>query len=176
MFVLNRNLPFPGRGRGERCRARAIAKLIVDSGYTRPAILKGDDAHRSSKERLAGVMEVLDEAGITVDPKAVANGKFSRTDGYAAVMQMARSGLLKPGEGALYDGKGIDSIIALNDVMAIGAMTALRANGIEPGRKSASPVRRHPLLRRRVSATDHRASAAGRNGPGRRGQHPVQPR
>ena len=80
-------------------------------------------------------MEVLDEAGITVDPKAVANGKFSRTDGYAAVMQMARSGLLKPGEGALYDGKGIDSIIALNDVMAIGAMTALRANGIEPGRE-----------------------------------------
>ena len=50
-------------------------------------------------------------------------------------MQMARSGLLKPGEGALYDGKGIDSIIALNDVMAIGAMTALRANGIEPGRE-----------------------------------------
>ena len=80
-------------------------------------------------------MEVLDEAGITVDPKAVANGKFSRTDGYAAVMQMARSGLLKPGKGALYDGKGIDSIIALNDVMAIGAMTALRANGIEPGRE-----------------------------------------
>ena len=29
--------------------ARAIAKAIVDSGYTRPAILKGDDAHRSSK-------------------------------------------------------------------------------------------------------------------------------
>ena len=51
------------------------------------------------------------------------------------IMQMARSGLLKPGEGALYDGKGIDSIIALNDVMAIGAMTALRANGIEPGRE-----------------------------------------
>ena len=132
---LNRNLPFPAVDVANDVGARAIAKLIVDSGYTRPAILKGDDAHRSSKERLAGVMEVLDEAGITVDPKAVANGKFSRTDGYAAVMQMARSGLLKPGEGALYDGKGIDSIIALNDVMAIGAMTALRANGIEPGRE-----------------------------------------
>ena len=135
VFVLNRNLPFPAVDVANDVGARAIAKLIVDSGYTRPAILKGDDAHRSSKERLASVMEVLDEAGITVDPKAVANGKFSRTDGYAAVMQMARSGLLKPGEGALYDGKGIDSIIALNDVMAIGAMTALRANGIEPGRE-----------------------------------------
>ena len=119
VFVLNRNLPFPAVDMANDVGARAIAKLIVDSGYTRPAILKGDDAHRSSKERLAGVMEVLDEAGITVDPKAVANGKFSRTDGYAAVMQMARSGLLKPGEGALYDGKGIDSIIALNDVMAM---------------------------------------------------------
>lgn len=135
VFVLNRSLPFPAVDVANDVGARAIAKLIVDSGYTRPAILKGDDAHRSSKERLAGVMEVLDEAGITVDPKAVANGKFSRTDGYAAVMQMARSGLLKPGEGALYNGKGIDSIIALNDVMAIGAMTALRANGIEPGRE-----------------------------------------
>ena len=123
VFVLNRNLPFPAVDVANDVGARAIAKLIVDSGYTRPAILKGDDAHRSSKERLAGVMEVLDEAGITVDPKAVANGKFSRTDGYAAVMQMARSGLLKPGEGALYDGK------------AIGAMTALRPNGIEPGRE-----------------------------------------
>ena len=108
VFVLNRNLPFPAVDVANDVGARAIAKLIVDSGYTRPAILKGDDAHRSSKERLAGVMEVLDEAGITVDPKAVANGKFSRTDGYAAVMQMARSGLLKPGEGALYDGKGIE--------------------------------------------------------------------
>ena len=133
VFVLNRNLPFPAVDVANDVGARAIAKLIVDSGYTRPAILKGDDAHRSSKERLAGVMQVLDEAGIQVDPKAIANGKFSRTDGYAAIMQMSRAGLLKPGKGALYEGKGVDSIIALNDVMAIGAMTALRANGIEPG-------------------------------------------
>ena len=75
VFVLNRNLPFPAVDVANDVGARAIAKLIVDSGYTRPAILKGDDAHRSAKERLAGVMEVLDEAGITVDPKAVANGK-----------------------------------------------------------------------------------------------------
>ena len=59
VFVLNRNLPFPAVDVANDVGARAIAKLIVDSGYTRPAILKGDDAHRSSKERLAGVMEVL---------------------------------------------------------------------------------------------------------------------
>ncbi|NEG54225.1 LacI family DNA-binding transcriptional regulator [Bifidobacterium platyrrhinorum] len=134
VFVLNRNLPFPAVDVANDVGARAVAKLIVDSGYSRPVILKGDDAHRSSQERLAGVMDVLDAAGVAVDPKAVANGKFSRTEGYAAIMRMGRSGLLSPGEGALYDGRGVDSVIALNDVMAIGAMTALRANGLEPGK------------------------------------------
>ena len=135
VFILNRNLPFPAVDVANEVGARAIAKLFVDSGYTRPPILKGDDNHRSSKERLAGVMDVLGKAGITVDPRVIANGRFSRTEGYAAIMQMARAGLLAPGGDAAYDGAGIDSVIALNDVMGIGAMTALRANGIEPGRE-----------------------------------------
>lgn len=134
VFILNRNLPFPAVDVANEVGARAIAKLVVDSGYMRPAILKGDDNHRSSRERLAGVMDVLGKAGITVDPAAIANGRFSRTEGYAAVMQMARTGLLTTGEHAAYDGAGVDVIIALNDVMGIGAMTALRANGIEPGK------------------------------------------
>lgn len=133
VFILNRNLPFPAVDVANEVGARAIAKLVVDSGYRRPAILKGDDNHRSSRERLGGVTDVLNKAGITVDPRAIVNGRFSRTEGYAAVMQMARSGLLTAGAGAAYDGAGVDSIIALNDVMAIGAMTALRANDIEPG-------------------------------------------
>ncbi|RSX53108.1 LacI family transcriptional regulator [Bifidobacterium goeldii] len=134
VFILNRNLPFSAVDVANDVGARAIAQLIVDSGYTHPAILRGDENHRSSHERLAAMLEVFADAGITIDPKAIANGKFSRTEGYAAIMQMARSGLLKPGEGALYNGHGVDSVIALNDVMAIGAMTALRANGIEPGK------------------------------------------
>nr|WP_163229039.1 LacI family DNA-binding transcriptional regulator [Bifidobacterium aerophilum] len=134
VFILNRNLPFPAVDVANEVGARAIAKLVVDSGYTRPAILKGDDNHRSSRERLAGVMDVLGKAGIAVDPAAIANGRFSRTEGYAAVMQMARTGLLTAGDHAAYDGAGVDVIIALNDVMGIGAMTALRANGIEPGK------------------------------------------
>ncbi|MBW3077804.1 LacI family DNA-binding transcriptional regulator [Bifidobacterium simiiventris] len=135
VFIMNRNLPFPAVDVANEVGARAITKLVVDSGYRRPAILKGDDNHRSSRERLAGVMDVLAKAGIDVDPAAVVNGRFSRTEGYAAVMQMVRSGLLTAGDGAAYGGAGVDSIIALNDVMAIGAMTALRANGIEPGRE-----------------------------------------
>ncbi|KFI53791.1 transcriptional regulator [Bifidobacterium biavatii DSM 23969] len=135
VFILNRNLPFPAVDVANEVGARAIAKLIVDSGYRRPAILKGDDNYRSSKERLAGVMAVFDKAGITVDPKAVANGRFSRTEGYAAIMQLARLGRLTAagGANAAYDGTGVDCVVALNDVMAIGAMSALRANGIEPG-------------------------------------------
>lgn len=177
VFVLNRNLPFPAVDVANDVGARAIAKLIVDSGYTRPAILKGDDAHRSSKERLAGVMEVLDEAGITVDPKAVANGKFSRTDGYAArhangPIRTAEAGRRRTVRRQRHrfnhraqrrDGHRCDDRVARQRHRAGSGNRRHR-------------FRRHPLLRRRVSATDHRASAAGRNGPGRRGQHPVQPR
>lgn len=132
-FVLDRDLPFPAVDVANEVGARAIAKLIIDSGYRRPVILKGDETYRSSTERLAGVLTVFRDAGVEIDPRALANGRFSRTEGYAAIMQMARAGLLQPGDGALYGGRGADSVIALNDVMAIGAMTALRANGIEPG-------------------------------------------
>ncbi|PST46431.1 LacI family transcriptional regulator [Bifidobacterium callitrichos] len=133
VFILNRNLPFPAVDVANDVGARAIARLIIDSGYTRPVILRGDETYRTSRERLDGVLAAFADAGVAIDPRATVNGRFSRTEGYAAIMQMARAGLLKPGNGALYEGRGADSVIALNDVMAIGAMTALRANGIEPG-------------------------------------------
>lgn len=133
VFILNRDLPFPAVDVANDVGARAIARLIIDSGYTRPVILRGDETYRTSRERLDGVLAAFADAGVAIDPRATVNGRFSRTEGYAAIMQMARAGLLKPGDGALYEGRGADSVIALNDVMAIGAMTALRANGIEPG-------------------------------------------
>ena len=63
-------------------------------------------------------------------------------------LQMAQIRTAEAGRKAhCTDGKGIDSIIALNDVMAIGAMTALRANGIEPGREiGVTGFGDHPLL------------------------------
>ncbi|KAA8815984.1 LacI family transcriptional regulator [Bifidobacterium callitrichos] len=133
VFILNRDLPFPAVDVANDVGARAIARLIIDFGYTRPMILRGDETYRTSRERLDGVLAAFADAGVAIDPRATVNGRFNRTEGYAAIMQMARAGLLKPGDGALYEGRGVDSVIALNDVMAIGAMTALRANGIEPG-------------------------------------------
>lgn len=137
VFILNRGMPFPAVDVANEVGARSIAQLLVDSGYRRPAILTGDDNHRSSLERLRGLTQVLRDNGITVDPRAIANGKFSRTEGYAAIMRLARAGALNASEQGAYAGQGVDAVIALNDVMAIGAMTALRANGIEPGTEVA---------------------------------------
>ncbi|MBT1175974.1 LacI family DNA-binding transcriptional regulator [Bifidobacterium callimiconis] len=135
VFILDRGLPFPAVDVANEAGGRAIGRLLVESGYRRPVILKGNDGYRSSAQRYRGVVGALAEAGIMVDPRAVANGQFNRTKGFSAIMQMAGAGgMLTPGEGAVYGGAGADSIVALNDVMAIGAMTALRNAGIVPGR------------------------------------------
>ena len=64
--VLNRNLPFrPRTWRTMSARARHRKADRRRFWVYAPCDSSGDDAHRSSKERLAGVMEVLDEAGIT---------------------------------------------------------------------------------------------------------------
>ncbi|WP_093960141.1 LacI family DNA-binding transcriptional regulator [Bifidobacterium vansinderenii] len=134
VFILDRGLPFPAVDVANEAGGRAIGRLLVESGYRRPVILKGNDGYRSSAQRYRGVVGALAEAGIMVDPRAVVNGQFNRTKGFSAIMQMAGAGMLTPGEGAVYGGAGADSIVALNDVMAIGAMTALRNAGIVPGR------------------------------------------
>ena len=134
VFILDRGLPFPAVDVANEAGGRAIGRLLIESGYRRPVILKGNDGYRSSAQRHHGVVGALAEAGIVVDSRAVVNGQFSRAKGFSAVMQMAGAGMLMPGVGSLYAGAGADVIVALNDVMAIGAMTALRNVGIEPGR------------------------------------------
>ncbi|MBW3089039.1 LacI family DNA-binding transcriptional regulator [Bifidobacterium sp. 82T24] len=135
VFILDRDMPFPAVDVGNEAGGYAIGKLLIDAGYRRPLILKGNDGYRSSGQRYRGVVRALSEGGVDIDPRAVASGGFRRETGFAVVAQMLRDGLLSPGEGALYGGRGADCIVALNDVMAIGAMTALRAGGLEPGRQ-----------------------------------------
>ncbi|WP_225432822.1 MULTISPECIES: LacI family DNA-binding transcriptional regulator [Bifidobacterium] len=135
VFILDRDMPFPAVDVGNEEGGYAIGRLLADAGYRRPVILKGNDGYRSSGQRYRGVVKALSESGVDIDPRAVANGGFRRETGFAVVSQMIRDRLLLPGEGALYDGSGADCIVALNDVMAIGAMTALRTAGLEPGRQ-----------------------------------------
>jgi LacI family transcriptional regulator len=99
--------------------ASALARALVDRGYSRFLVLSGDPNLRTAVERADGFVSGLREQGI--EPVQVRAGGFSR------------SGALATMEAALAEGARPDCVFAVTDVMALGAAAALRASGLEPG-------------------------------------------
>lgn len=108
-----------------RASARNLATELVALGYQRFAVLAGPLRLLTAKDRAAGFREGLARAGIAVSPANVIPGEFTRDGGYA-------------GMSALLD-RGLDSacVFAVNDVMAVGAMAALRDRGLQMPRDMA---------------------------------------
>lgn len=102
-----------------RAGARALATRLVGLGYRRFGFLA---AHRSlitSTERLDGFVEGLESAGEGV-LVTTAVAEFTRDGGYDAMNEVLRGG------------HEVDCVVAANDVMAVGAMSAMRDNGLRP--------------------------------------------
>lgn len=99
--------------------AEALARELVGLGYQGFAVLAGPENLVTARDRLAAFTAGLGEITPTV-----LHGAFTRDAGYAAMTELIDRGL-----------DGIDLVFAVNDVMAIGAMSALRDHGIDvPGR------------------------------------------
>lgn len=105
-----------------RAGAKALAGRLVELGYRRFAVLAGPPTLLTSVDRLAGF-----RSGLAAHDLAVAHvveGEFTRDGGYAAVEELLR----RVGT----DGTdGVDCVFAVNDVMAVGAMAALRDHGVD---------------------------------------------
>ena len=107
--------------------ARALARALVQLGHRTFAVIGGPPLLTTTRDRLDGFTAGLAEHGITLAPRAVVPGDFSREGGMAGM-----SRLLEAGSGAT-------CIFALNDAMAIGALRTLRARNIDvPGRISVA--------------------------------------
>ncbi|MEU0528921.1 LacI family DNA-binding transcriptional regulator [Amycolatopsis tolypomycina] len=107
-----------------RAGAEALADALVAHGYRRFAILRGPDALHTSRDRADGFAAGLARAGIEALDAVEAD--FTEDGGHAAM-----TGLLGRGS------DDIELVFAVNDVMAIGAMRALRDAGLVPGRDLA---------------------------------------
>jgi LacI family transcriptional regulator len=108
--------------RGVRIRNRegaaALAAALVDQGYSRFAVLAGEPDLVTAAERTAGFVDELESRGASA---ATVHGGFSRDGGYAAMI-------------SIIDGQNLpECVFAVTDVMAVGAMSALRDRGVEPG-------------------------------------------
>ncbi|MFC0629503.1 LacI family DNA-binding transcriptional regulator [Kribbella deserti] len=108
-----------------RAGAAQLARELVGLGQREFAILAGPDELATARDRRDGFIAGLAEAGI--EPRAVLQGDFTRDGGYAAA-------------GELVDREtGVTCVFAVNDVMAVGAMSAFRARGIDvPGELSVA--------------------------------------
>jgi len=98
--------------------AYQLARLLLDLGHCRIALLNGPAYVSTAQDREAGYQRALDEAGIPPDERRVYNGHFSQDSGY----EMTRL--------ALADDPPPTALFATNNFIAIGAIHALQAAGL----------------------------------------------
>lgn len=105
--------------------ARAAAHMLVDLGHRQIAVVSGPSLLTSIHDRLNGFRRGLLERGIELPPERIAAADFTRNGGMAATCCL------------LERFPDTTAIFVLNDVMAIGALAALRQRGIAvPGQVS----------------------------------------
>lgn len=106
------------------CR-QAIAHLL-HLGHRRIAILTGEKANDQASQRLQGYQQALAEAGVVVDEQHIVYASFEREEAYQRTKALLAA---HPGE--------FTALVAANDMMAIGAIQALRECNIRvPGEVS----------------------------------------
>jgi LacI family transcriptional regulator, galactose operon repressor len=101
-----------------RAGAKALAVALAGLGHRGFAVLGGPEELLTSRDRVAGFRAGLAECGVELPEKSVLYGEFTRDGGYHTA-----TGLLAAGTDAT-------CVFAVNDVMALGAMAALRAGGV----------------------------------------------
>lgn len=100
---------------------KELTAHLINSGRTKIAILGAyhSDQYRSSRLRLAGYHQALDEAGVARDEKLILyTDQFGRAAGRAGVHAAVKAGIK------------FDAIVCLTDVLALGAIRALADLGI----------------------------------------------
>jgi LacI family transcriptional regulator len=103
--------------------AEALARALVVQGHRRFAVLAGPRTLLTAADRLAGFLDGLRAWSVTVDPRLIIHGAFTRDGGYEAMSTILAMGGPPP-----------DCVFAANDVMAVGALARLRAAGVSvPG-------------------------------------------
>jgi LacI family transcriptional regulator len=112
---------------GNRSGAADLARRLVDLGHTEFALLSGSSRLVTIRDRIAGFKKGLAESGIQVDPRMQFSGSFDHEGGLRATQELLAGRRLPT------------CIFASNDVMALGALTALRRAGVDvPGQISVA--------------------------------------
>jgi LacI family transcriptional regulator len=116
--ISQRRLPVDTVVIENRAGSRALAESLVALGYRRFGVLAGPGSLLTARDRLAGFRVGLARHGLDVAPGHMVTSDFTRDGGYAAMERL------------LEVRKDVHCVFAVNDVMAVGAMAALRDHGV----------------------------------------------
>ena len=110
-----------------RAGARALATELLDRGHREFGILSGPRGLVTSSDRVRGFREAVAARGEPLPRANLVRADFTRDGGYSAMCELLDRGV------------GITCVFAVNDVMAVGAMAALRDRGIDlPGQMAVA--------------------------------------
>jgi LacI family transcriptional regulator len=109
---------------------RSLGAFLGESGHRRVVILSGTPRWVNFSARVSGFTEGLESAGVERRHIRVVSCEGGRQGGFDAANELVSEGLGKT-----------DAVIAVNDAVAIGAMSAFHAAGIKvPGDISVAGV------------------------------------
>ncbi|ROP73999.1 LacI family DNA-binding transcriptional regulator [Curtobacterium sp. PhB115] len=101
--------------------AAALAGALVEQGHDSFAVLAGDPDLVTAHARVEGFVAGLAAHGIRLPDAAIVPSAFSRDGGYAAMSRLLDAGSVPR------------CVFAVTDLMAVGAVAAIRDRGLVPG-------------------------------------------
>jgi LacI family transcriptional regulator len=96
--------------------AYTVVEHLIRLGRRRIAIISGPSTNFTAEQRKQGYLNALQAHGLPIDETLIQTGGFSEVSGYECMQQLIS---LRP-----------DAVFVASDVMAIGAMRAVRDEGI----------------------------------------------
>jgi len=105
--------------------ARSLGEALLDLGHRNIAVISGPNVLTTTRDRLDGLRQAFSARRVSLDERSIVAGDFSRDSGVEAARELWKRS------------KTFTAIAALNDEMAIGALSALRELGVDvPGQVS----------------------------------------
>ncbi len=114
--------------------ARAATEHVISLGHRRIAFICGQPNFTTSTDRLEGYRQALAAYGLPFDPDLIVIGWYTWEGGYRATRELLARGV------------DFSAVVASTDIMAIGALVALREAGIHvPDRVSLVGINDLPV-------------------------------
>jgi len=95
-----------------------MARHLINAGHRRIAVITGLPHTSPAIQRLKGIQRAFDEANISLDKSLVKNGDWERDSGYSCMKEILSNSRIPT------------AVFAMNDLMAIGAMDAIKEAGL----------------------------------------------